>query len=100
MPQCSIVKSRSPYLWLMSLYAAVFLFYAETLAFTLDEGYHLLAAQLIRAGKTPYLDFCFPQTPLNAYWNALWLGVLGHSWRGPHLLAALATLAAVALTAD
>jgi hypothetical protein len=84
----------------MSLYAAVFLFYAETLAFTLDEGYHLLAAQLIRAGKTPYLDFCFPQTPLNAYWNALWLGVLGHSWRGPHLLAALATLAAVALTAD
>jgi len=97
------VKSRSPYLWLggvMSLYAAVFLVYAETLAFTLDEGYHLLAAQLIDAGRTPYLDFCFPQTPLNAYWNALWLMLLGHTWRVPHLMAALATIGAVWLMTD
>ena len=60
-PQYPVVKSRSPYLWLggaMSLYAAVFLAYSQSLAFTLDEGYHLLAAQLIGAGRTPYLDFC------------------------------------------
>ena len=25
---------------------------------------------MIRAGRRPYLDFCFPQTPLTAYWNA------------------------------
>ncbi|MEO8372364.1 MAG: hypothetical protein ABI806_24470 [Candidatus Solibacter sp.] len=97
------MKSRPPYLWLggvMSLYAAVFLAYSQTLAFTLDEGYHLLAAQLIGAGKTPYLDFCFPQTPLNAYWNAFWLKFLGNTWRVPHLLAALATIGAVWLMAD
>ena len=59
---------RSSYLWLygvVSLYAAVFLVYAETWAFCLDEGYHLVAAQLIGAGKVPYVDFFFPQTLLN-----------------------------------
>jgi hypothetical protein len=97
------VKSRSPYLWLggvMSLYAAVFLVYSQTLAFTLDEGYHLLAAQLIGAGKRPYVDFCFPQTPLNAYWNAFWLRLLGNTWHVPHLIAALSTIGAVWLMAD
>lgn len=39
--------------------------YAQTPAFTDDEGFHL-AAQLIKAGLRPYLDFCFDQTPLNA----------------------------------
>jgi hypothetical protein len=84
----------------LSLYAAVFLIYAETGAFTWDESYHLLAAQLIAAGRRPYLDFCFPQTPLNAYWNAGWMRVLGQSWRVPHAWAALFTIGAVLLTAD
>ena len=90
-------------LWLysvLSLYAAVFLVYAATWAFTPDEGYHLLAAQLIGAGRTPYIDFCFPQTPLNAYWNAGWMRILGGSWRVPHTLAALFTIGAVLLIAD
>ncbi|HMB35089.1 MAG TPA: hypothetical protein VKV41_13705, partial [Methylomirabilota bacterium] len=52
---------------LLLLYAAAFLVYSQTRAFAWDESYHLLAAQLILAGKTPYLDFCFPQSPLNAY---------------------------------
>jgi hypothetical protein len=94
---------RGRYLWLggvLSLYAAVFLIYAETGAFTWDESYHLLAAQLIAAGRRPYLDFCFPQTPLNAYWNAGWMRVLGQSWRVPHAWAALFTIGAVLLTAD
>jgi hypothetical protein len=94
---------RGPYLWLcggLSLYAAVFLIYSETGAFTWDESYHLLAAQLMDAGRRPYLDFCFPQTPLNAYWNAAWMRVLGQSWRVPHALAALFTIGAVLLTAD
>jgi hypothetical protein len=94
---------RGPYLWLggvLSLYAAVFLIYAETWAFTWDESYHLLAAQLMAAGRRPYIDFCFPQTPLNAYWNAGWMRVLGQSWRVPHALAALFTIGAVLLTAD
>ena len=30
--------------------------YAQTWAFTDDEGFHLLAAQLIKGGMRPYLD--------------------------------------------
>src|ERR1022692_3332677 len=95
-------ETRAPHLWLygvLALYAVVFLLYAETWAFTADEGYHLLAAQLIGAGRTPYIDFCFPQTPLNAYWNAGWMRVLGENWRVPHVFAALFTIGAVVLTA-
>ena len=85
---------------MLSLYAAGFLVYSATWAFTPDEGYHLLAAQLIAAGRTPYIDFCFPQTSLNAYWNAGWLRILGGSWRVAHTLAAIFTIGAVLLTAD
>jgi hypothetical protein len=94
---------RGARLWLcgwLSLYAAALLTYAETWAYTYDESYHLLAAQLINAGKTPYLDFCFPQTPLNAYWNAGWMRILGQSWQVAHFFAALLTIGAVVLTAD
>jgi hypothetical protein len=84
---------------LVALYAAVFLVYAEKWAFTWDESYHLLAAQLIGFGKRPYIDFCFPQTPLNAYWNAGWMRLLGENWRVPHAFAALFTIGAVVLAA-
>lgn len=82
---------------LLALYAAFFLVYAETWAFTFDESYHLVAAQLIIAGKRPYLDFTFPQSPLNAYWNAWWMSLFGQSWHVPHAFAALFTIAAVVL---
>src|ERR1700679_569861 len=83
----------------LALYAALFLIYAEKWAFAWDESFHLLAAQLINAGKRPYLDFLFPQTPLNAYWNAGWMRLLGENWRVPHAFAALFTIGAVVLTA-
>ena len=89
--------------WLYGLwtaFAAGLLLYAETRAFTDDEGFHLLAAQLIKGGMRPYLDFCFPQTPLNAYWNAFLLHVCGDTWHGPHALAALETCAAMVLAAQ
>ena len=73
---------RGPYMWLfaaLSLYAVAILTYAETWAYAYDESYHLLAAQLITTGKIPYLDFCFPQTPLNAYWNAACMRMLGQN---------------------
>jgi hypothetical protein len=95
------IARRSGYSWLIggiALYAAAFLVYAEKWAFTLDESFHLLAAQLIGAGKRPYIDFCFPQTPLNAYWNAGWMRLLGENWRVPHVFAALFTISAVVLT--
>ncbi len=74
--------------------------YSQTFAFAYDEGFHLLAAQLIGTGKRPYVDFFFPQTPLNAYWNALWMWVFGGGWRVSHAVAALLTGAATMLTAD
>lgn len=75
------------------------LVYSQTHAFGWDEGYHLLAAQLIRAGKRPYLDFCFPQTPLTAYWNAAWMSIFGESWRTVHAVAALCASGASLLAA-
>jgi hypothetical protein len=83
-----------------ALLGAGIMAYAQTWAFTDDEGFHLLAAQLIRGGMRPYLDFCFPQTPFNAYWNALWMSVFGESWRTAHALSALETWGAVVLAAQ
>jgi hypothetical protein len=94
------VSRQSRIGWLIAgLYAALFITYAITWAFTWDESYHLLASQLMAGGKRPYLDFCFPQTPLNAYWNAGWMYLLGYSWRVPHAFASLFTIGAVGLTA-
>jgi 4-amino-4-deoxy-L-arabinose transferase-like glycosyltransferase len=83
-----------------ALTAAGILVYSQTLAFHWDEGFHILTAYLIDVGKRPYLDFFFPQTPLNAYWNAAWMGIFGPSWRGVHAVAALATLGSVLLIAQ
>src|SRR6476660_4487410 len=69
--------------------------YSQTKAFAWDEGFHILAAQMIKHGKRPYLDFVFSQTPLNAYWNAGWMAVFGESWRVPHAIAALCSAGAV-----
>ncbi|MBV8073013.1 MAG: hypothetical protein JO270_24145 [Acidobacteriaceae bacterium] len=85
---------------LLILLTAGLLVYAETMAFVWDEGFHLIAAQLINLGKKPYIDFCFPQTLLNAYFNAAVLRVFGHSWRVLHVFDALFVAAAVALTTD
>src|SRR3569833_1150913 len=79
--------------------SAVLLTYARSFAFAWDEGYHLVAAWLIAHGKQPYIDFVFPQTPLNAYWNAILLRVFGVSWRVPHTAASLLTSCAVATIA-
>jgi len=97
------VRKQFPYLLLcasVAALAAALLVYSQTKAFAWDEGFHLLAAQLIKAGRKPYLDFCFSQTPLNAYWNAGWMWVYGESWRTAHAVAALLTSGAVFLMAD
>ncbi len=83
-----------------AILAAGAVVYSQTLAFHWDEGFHILTAYLIHLGKRPYLDFFFPQTPLNAYWNAVWLGISGGSWRAVHAVAALTTVASVVLIAQ
>src|SRR3984957_6958358 len=84
----------------LTLLTAGLLIYSQTDAFAWDEGFHLLTAQLITRGKRPYLDFNFSQTPLNAYWNALWMLVFGQSWRVAHAVAAVMTGGAIMMTAD
>jgi len=92
-------RSNRIVLGLVALVAAGLEVYAQTRAFAWDEGWHSVAAQSINRGKRPYLDFCFPQTPLNAYWNASWMRIFGDTWRTPHGVAAVMTALAVLLTA-
>jgi hypothetical protein len=101
--QAAVNRLQKRWLLLASvviLLTAGLVFYSQTDAFAWDEGFHLLTAQLITRGKRPYLDFNFSQTPLNAYWNALWMIVFGQSWRTAHAVAAVTTGAAIMITAD
>jgi hypothetical protein len=82
------------------LMGAGYILYSLTWAFAWDEGFHILTAQLIKDGRLPYIDFFFPQTPLNAFWNAAWMRVFGDSWRIVHVVAAVEVIGAVFLTAD
>jgi hypothetical protein len=96
-------RRQSSYLLLAAVVAAIFaglLIFSQTDAFVWDEGFHLLTAQLITRGERPYLDFNFSQTPLNAYWNALWMILFEQSWRVPHAVAAVMTAGAIMMTAD
>ena len=83
---------------LFLLILGILLVYSQTLSFTWDEGFHLLAAQLILHGKRPYLDFFLAQTPLYAYWNAFWMRLFGDTWRTAHTFSTLMTGGAVWLT--
>ena len=84
----------------VGLITAGLLIYSQTMAFVWDEGFHLVAAQVINNGKIPYRDFCFPQTVLNTYWNAGWMLVFGESWRVTHVFAALLVAGSMFLAAD
>jgi hypothetical protein len=74
--------------------------YSQTLALEGDEGFHLLAAQLIGAGKKPYVDFFYQHAPLYALLNAAWMSLFGQSWRAAHVLSALLAGGSVLLVAD
>ncbi len=95
-------KSRASlfFVAVLLLISAGLLVYSQTLSFVWDEGFHLVAAQLINAGKTPYIDFCFPQTLLNAYWNAGLMRIFGENWRVTHYGATLLVIGALFLMAD
>jgi len=92
--------SLRPLVIAFALLAAGMLAYSQTMAFHWDEGFHILTAYLIGAGKRPYPDFFFPQTPLNAYWNAAWMTIFGARWRVVHVVAALVTVGSVVLIAQ
>ena len=54
-----------------------------------DEGFHLLAAQLINAGKAPYIDFFYQQTPLYPFLVGRWMAIFGETWRSAHVFSVL-----------
>ncbi len=76
------------------------LLYSQTLAWRGDEGFHLLAAQLVAAGKRPYLDFFYQHVPLHIIVTAGWFRLFGDTWRSAHALAALFTGATLLLIAQ
>ncbi len=87
--------------WFLALaLSSLMMLYAVTRAFVWDEGYHLVAAQQISLGKLPYIDFCFPQTPLNAFVNAAIIHFFGQHWQPIHVVAALFVLGSALLTAQ
>ncbi len=93
-----MTRERTYLLGLVALIGAGLALYSQTWAFAWDEGFHLLAAQLILKGMRPYIDFFHAQTPLYAYWNALWMRIFGDTWRTAHAVSASCTTIAVWLT--
>jgi hypothetical protein len=79
--------------------SAALILYSQTLAYFGDEGFHLLASQLVLSGKRPYLDFFYQHPPMFIYLNAAWMLVFGDTWRSAHLFAALCTAVCVFLVA-
>ena len=84
----------------IALTAAIIAVYGETTACAFDEGFHMLAAQLVKQGRRLYVDFFFPQAPLNVWWNAAWMMVFGDTWRTAHAAAIVSTIGAVFLSVD
>ena len=93
----SIHKRPDSVVWVLAAcIVAVFLIRSQLLAYVGDESFHLVAAQLIHAGKRPYIDFFYQHTALHAYLTA-GLFQLSETWRISHAFSALALLGSVVL---
>jgi len=75
--------------FLAACIVAVFLVRSQLFAYVGDESFHLVAAQLINAGKSPYTDLFYQHPPLYAYLIA-GLFHLTETWRIAHAFSALA----------
>jgi len=86
-------------LWgLLASLTALLLGFSQTFAFFGDEGFHLLVARLVIAGKRVYLDFFYSHVRRNAYLSAAWQQVLGHLEERACLVRALDSASAVLVT--
>jgi hypothetical protein len=101
--ETSIIKRRRTLLsrsvWLVA--AGVVVVVAIAIASQLgtspgDEGLHLLASQLLKHGKWPYVDFLYHHPPAYIALNAVWMFAFGESWRSVHTFSAVLTLATIA----
>src|SRR6185295_19778220 len=92
-PSSTAPKSKLPASLILIIFLATvgLVAYSQTVAYFGDESLHLVAGQLIAAGKRPYLDFFYQHTPLWAYLVGLLVVIFGESWRAVHFVAALLT---------
>lgn len=68
---------------------ALFVVIAEWLPLDLDEAYYVIAGTIVSAGKVPYRDFFFPQTPLSAYVFGAWSSAFGVGFVNSRYLGAI-----------
>src|SRR5437773_11976427 len=64
-----------------------------------DESFHLLAAKLVSAGRTPYESFFYQHPPLFIYIIGGIFRVTSASWRVAHAFSALALIGGIVLAA-
>jgi len=89
--QASVVAS------LTFVFALAILFSQWPLAF--GDTYHLLAAQMVAAGRKPYLDFFVQQVPLYPLICGAWLRIFGTSWQAANLFSGLLICGGAAMVA-
>lgn len=58
-----------------------------------DEGFYVLAGDLVARGRHVYLDFFFPQMPLTPYIFGSWMRLAGTGWSEARVLAGLVAAA-------
>lgn len=63
--------------------------FSQTAAYYGDEGWNLLACQLVKDGRLPYLDFFYQHPPFYIYLTAGWMSLFGESWRSVHIMSSL-----------
>jgi hypothetical protein len=97
----SMPLKRIPFrlLLVVVLIELALLIYSQTVAYWGDESLHLVAGQLMNAGKRPYLDFFYQHPPLFAYLIFFLVRVFGESWQVVHAASALLTGGCLMLTA-
>lgn len=79
--------------------SAVLVADSQMFAYVGDEAFHLLAAKLVSAGRTPYQDFFYQHPPLFIYIVGGIFRLTGASWRVAHSFSALALIGGIVLAA-
>lgn len=77
------------FLLLAATLGGYFLYLSQLRLIARDEGFYLLASQLVAEGKLLYRDFFYPQMPLLPYIYGAWGKLTGFSWQTARLLSGL-----------
>jgi hypothetical protein len=92
-------QSKSVFWTVFVLVSAILFADSQIFAYVGDESFHLLAAKLVSAGRTPYEDFFYQHPPVFIYILGGIFRVTGVSWRVAHVFSALSLTGAIMLAA-